>query len=93
MNVAETRTSNTSNETKALEPFDLVSVTEIEFVLRDASHVSGEANTVSFTWRIQSIGESETDLLYALADELKLPCQDPTSTARTLANVIHYLNA
>jgi hypothetical protein len=73
--------------------FDLVSVTEIQFVLRDASHVLGEDNTVKFVWRVQGVGETETDLQYVLAEELKLPCQDPTSTARTLANLVHYLNA
>jgi hypothetical protein len=46
-----------------------------------------------FTWRIQSVGETETDLQYQIADAYKYTCQDPTSTARTIANVIHYLNS
>ena len=43
-------------------------------------------------WRIQSVGETETDLQYQMAVDLKESCQDPTSTARTFANVVHYLN-
>jgi hypothetical protein len=31
------------------------------------------------------------DVTPAKANTLKEACQDPTSTARTLANVIHYL--
>lgn len=92
MVVGKTKTDS-KEESKALEPFDLVSVTAIEFILRDASHVSSEENSLKFVWRVQSIGETETDLKYSLAEGLTLPCQDPTSTARTLANVIHYLNA
>jgi hypothetical protein len=81
-----------STDKKVTEPFDLVSVTEVQFILRDASH-AGEENCLKFVWRVQSIGVTETDLKYTLADDLALPCMDPTSTARTLANVIHYLNA
>lgn len=46
-----------------------------------------------FIWRIQSVGETETDLHYQLAKEYVGTCQDPTSTARTVANVIHFLNS
>lgn len=42
-----------------------------------------------FTWRIQSVGETETDLQYQLVKEYVRTCQDPTSTARTVANEIH----
>jgi hypothetical protein len=77
------------HESKNEDPFHLVNVHKIQFFLRDSAGPS----TVDFTWRIQSIGETETDLKYSIAHELALPCQDATSTARTLANIIHYLNA
>jgi hypothetical protein len=53
----------------------------------------GFLNFTRYRWRVQSVGETETDLKYTMAPELKIPCQDPTSTASTLANIIHYLNA
>ena len=73
-------------------PFDMVNVSRIKMVLR-STIMSNADDQVELTWRVQSVGETETDLKYSIAPELKGPCQDPTSTARTLANVIHYLNA
>lgn len=70
-----------------LDPFDVCSVTELKLKMR------GTLDDFVFQWRIQSVGETETDLQYQLADDLKAPCQDPTSTARTFANVVHFLNA
>ena len=67
------------------DPFDIVAVTELSLILKNASNLD-------FKWRVQSVGETETDLQYQLAKEYRAPCQDPTSTARTIANVIHYLN-
>eukprot|EP00729_Bicosta_minor_P019651 gene19651-35609_t len=77
-----------SEETiKTDDPFDIVAVTKMNFVMK-----SGLQN-FEFIWRIQSVGETETDLQYQLAKEYVGTCQDPTSTARTVANVIHFLNS
>lgn len=82
-----------SGETSKNELFDLVNVTEMEFILRQTSKDALEDDRVKFTWRIQSKGETEHDLKYTMAKDLHDPCLDPTSTARTLSNIIHYLNA
>jgi len=87
------KTKTTAHESSKLEPFDLVNVTEMEFILRQTSKDALEDDRVKFTWRVQSVGQTEHDLKYVLAKELHGPCLDPTSTARTLANIIHYLNA
>ena len=48
---------------------------------------------MKFIWRVQSVGETETDLKYTIAPGLVATCQDPTSTARTLSNIILFLNS
>lgn len=68
------------------DPFDVVAVTKLNLIM------AGGLPDFDFTWRIQSVGETETDLQYQLAKEYVGTCQDPTSTARTVANVIHFLN-
>ena len=68
-------------------PFDMVAVTRLTFVMKGIADDNFE-----FVWRIQSVGETESDLQYQIAPDYVDTCQDPTSTARTIANVIHFLN-
>ena len=62
-----------SGETSKNELFDLVNVTEMEFILRQTSKDALEDDRVKFTWRIQSKGETEHDLKYATIRFLLFP--------------------
>lgn len=85
-----TKGKKKENKNEVDNPFDMVNVTNLKLVLRSAS---AGGDVIEFVWRVQSVGETETDLCYNIAPKLRAPCIDPTSSARTLANVINYLNS
>lgn len=74
-----------SGETSKNELFDLVNVTEMEFILRQTSKDALEDDRVKFTWRIQSKGETEHDLKYATIHVLLFPGWFYLANLRTLA--------